>query len=182
MWLFGFSRLFRVVFALATYWPKTSWTDSVFILSLFSPWLKELSYLTVRQLSLCKVDLDLTLGLCLYFLCLHSQHAFTLNGHFLCNWKREGRCHVIFVVRTIQFSSVQSLSHVRLFATTWIAACQASLSITSSRSSLRVSSIESVMPSSHLILCRPLLLLPLIPPNIKVFSNESTLRMRWPKY
>ena len=81
-----------------------------------------------------------------------------------------------------QFNSVQSLSHVRLFATPWIAARQASLSITNSRSSLRFTSIESVMPSSHLILCHPLLLLPLIPPNIRVFSNESTLRMRWPKY
>jgi len=75
--------------------------------------------------------------------------------------------------------SDQSLSCVRLFATPWIAARQASLSITNSRSSLRLTSIESVMPSSHLILCRPLLLLPPIPPSIRVFSNESTLRMRW---
>ena len=67
-------------------------------------------------------------------------------------------------------------------ATPWIAAHQASLSITNSWSSLRLKSIESVMPSRHLILCRPLLLLPPIPPNIKVFSNESTLRMRWPEY
>ena len=80
------------------------------------------------------------------------------------------------------FSSVQSLSRVWLFATPWIAAHQASLSITNSRSSLRLTSIESVMPSSHLILCRPLLLLPPIPPSIRVFSNESVLRMRWPKY
>ena len=79
-------------------------------------------------------------------------------------------------------SSVQSLSHVWLFATPWIAARQASLSITNSRSSLRLTSIESVMPSSHLILCHPLLLLPPIPPSIRVFSNESTLHMRWPKY
>ena len=78
--------------------------------------------------------------------------------------------------------SVQSLSHVWLFATPWIAACQASLSITNSQSSLRLTSIESVMPSSHLILCHPLLLLPPIPPSIKAFSSESTLRMRWPKY
>ena len=81
-----------------------------------------------------------------------------------------------------QFSSVQSLSRVRLFATPWIAARQASLSITNSQSSLRLTSIESVVPSSHLILCRPLLLLPPIPPSIKVFSKESTLCMRWPKY
>ena len=82
----------------------------------------------------------------------------------------------------VQFSSVQSLSRVRLFATPRIAARQASLSIASSRSSLRFTSIESVMPSSHLILCRPLLLLPAIPPSIRVFSNELTLCMRWPKY
>ena len=81
-----------------------------------------------------------------------------------------------------QFSSVQSLSPVWLFATPWITARQASLSITNSQSSLKLMSIESVMPSSHLILCHPLLLLPPIPPSIKVFSNESTLRMRWPKY
>ena len=83
---------------------------------------------------------------------------------------------------SLAFSSVQSLSRVWLFATPWIAAHQASLSITNSGSSLKLTSIESVMPSSHLILCRPLLLLPPIPPTITVFSNESTLRMRWPKY
>ena len=81
-----------------------------------------------------------------------------------------------------QFSSVQSLSHVQLFATPWIAACQVSLSITNSWSLLKLMSIESVMLSSHLILCRPLLLLLPIPPSIRVFSNESTLRIRWPKY
>ena len=80
------------------------------------------------------------------------------------------------------FSSVQSLSRVWLFVTPWTAAYQASLSITNSRSSLRLTSIESVMPSSHLILCHPLLLRPSIPPSIRVFSNESTLRMRLPKY
>ena len=80
------------------------------------------------------------------------------------------------------FSSLQPLSHVQLFATPWIAACQASLSITNSQSSLKLMSIESVMPSSHLILCHPLLLLPLIPSSIRVFSNESNLRMRWPMY
>ena len=80
---------------------------------------------------------------------------------------------------SVQFSSVQSLSHVRLFVTPWIAACQASLSITNSRSSPNLMSIELVMPSSHLILCCPLLLLPPIPPSIRVFSNELTLRMRY---
>ena len=81
-----------------------------------------------------------------------------------------------------QVSSVQSLSRVRLFATPWIAARQASLSITISRSSLKLTSIKSVMRSSHLILGRPLFLLPPIPPSIRVFSNESALLMKWPKY
>ena len=78
--------------------------------------------------------------------------------------------------------SVQLVSHVQLFATPWIAAHQASLSITNSRSSLKLTSFESMMPSSHLILCRPLLLLPPIPPSIGVFSNKSALHIRWPKH
>ena len=82
----------------------------------------------------------------------------------------------------IQFSSVQSLSHVRLFAVPWTAAHQAFLSITNSQSPLKLMSIESVTPSNHLILCRPLLLLPSIPPSNRVFSSESTLHIRWPKY
>ena len=82
----------------------------------------------------------------------------------------------------MSFSSVQLLSRVQLFATPWIAARQASLSITNSRSSPKLMSIELVRPSSHLILCCPLLLLPSIPPSIRVFPNESTLHMRWPKY
>ena len=83
---------------------------------------------------------------------------------------------------SIQFSSVQSLSRVRLLATPWIAARQASLSITNSRSLLQLMPIESVMPSSHLILCHPLLLLCPTPPSIRIFSNESALHIRWPKY
>ena len=82
----------------------------------------------------------------------------------------------------VQFSSVQLLSRVQLFATPGITARQASLSITNSWSSPKLTSIESMTPSSHLILCRPLLLLPPIPPSIRVFSSESTLHMRWPKY
>ena len=110
-----------------------------------------------------------------------------LNG----NWDFYSRClaleetHVVTCTSLSSwklFSSVHSLSRVRLFATPWIAAHQASLSITVSRSSRKLMSIELVMPSSHLILCRPLLLLPPIPPSIRVFSNESTLHMRWPKY
>ena len=111
-------------------------------------------------------------------------------------WRREWQTTSVFLpwepheqhkkakrfIFSVQFSSVQSLSRIWLFATPWIAAHQASLSITNSWSSLRLMSIESVMPSSYLILCRPLLLLPLIPPSIRVFSNESTLLMRWTKY
>ena len=82
----------------------------------------------------------------------------------------------------IHFSSVQSLSHVRLFVTPWTAACQASLSITNSWSLLKLTSIESLMPSKHLILCHLLLLLSSIFPSIRVFSNKSVLRIRWPKY
>ena len=81
-----------------------------------------------------------------------------------------------------QFSSVQLLSRVRLFATPWIAARQASQSITSFQSLPKLMSIKLVMPSSHLTLCRPLLLLPTVPPSISLLSSESTLRLRWPKY
>ena len=81
-----------------------------------------------------------------------------------------------------QFSSVQSFSHVRLFVTPWTSACQAYLSITNSQSLLKLMSIESVMSSNYLILCHPLLLLPSVFPSIKVFSNESALHIRWPKY
>ena len=81
-----------------------------------------------------------------------------------------------------QFRSVQSLSRVRLFSTPWTAARQASLSITNSQGLLKFMSIQLVMPSNHLILCRPLLLLPPIPSSIRVFSKESALRMRWPEY
>ena len=83
---------------------------------------------------------------------------------------------------TYSFSSLQSLSHIRLFAAPWTAAHQASLFITNSRSSLKLTSTELVMSSNHLILCRPLLLLTSIFPSIKIFSNESVLHVRWPKY
>ena len=83
---------------------------------------------------------------------------------------------------TSQFSLVQSLSHVRFFVTTWTVACQASLSITSSQSLLKLMSIELVMPSNNLILCHPLLLLTSIFPRIRVFSNDSVLCIKWPKY
>ena len=89
---------------------------------------------------------------------------------------------MVWLSASVQFSSVQLLSCVQLFATPWITAHQASLSNTNSQSSPELMSIESVMLSSHLILCHPLFILPPIPPSIRVFSNESTLRLRWPKY
>ena len=95
---------------------------------------------------------------------------------------RKNKVMASLLYNEVQFSSVQLLSRVRLFVTPWITARQASLSITNFRSSLKLTSIKSMMPSSLLILCRPLLLLPPVPPSIRVFSNESTLRMRWPKY
>ena len=111
---------------------------------------------------------------------LQREKQLTYHEHI---WMSFLSCHLARAFeRQWRFSSVQSLSRVRLFATPWIAARQASLSITNSRNSPRLMSIESVMPSSHLILSCPLLLLPPIPPSIRVFSNESTLCMRWPKY
>ena len=89
---------------------------------------------------------------------------------------------ICYGVCSVQFSSVQSLSHVRLFATPWTAAFQASPSITNSQSLLKLMSIESAMPSNHFVPCHPLLLPPSIFPSIRVFSNESVLRIRWPKY
>ena len=118
----------------------------------------------------------------------------TLKGLLQNNSSKESvlRCSAFFRVqllypytttgKTIALTSVQSLSHVRLFETPWTAEHQASLSITDSQSLLKLMSIKSVMPSSHLILCHPLLLLPSIFPSISVFSNESALRIRWPKY
>ena len=99
-----------------------------------------------------------------------------------CRWILYQLSHQGSPNTSIQFSSAQSLSRVRLFATPRTAARQASLSIINSWSSLKLMSIDSVMPSNHLILCCPLLLLPPIPPSIRIFCNESTLRMRWPKY
>ena len=97
-------------------------------------------------------------------------------------WQRSSCCALRLGIFAWSVNSVQSLSCVQLFATPWITAHQASLSITNSRSPPKLMSIESVMPSSHLIFCRSLLLLPPIPPSIRVFSSESGLRMRWPKY
>ena len=119
------------------------------------------------------VDLLGKVNLLAHTQCLHFSH-FCFNSISI--------ILKLFLLKLRQIRSDQSLSCVQLFATPWITARQASLSITNSQSSLRLTSIESVMPSSHLILCRPLLLLPPIPPSIRVFSNESTLHIRWPKY
>ena len=106
------------------------------------------------------------------------------TGHpeYICGFSVGLNTYAAPTVFILARSSVQSLSCVRIFETPRIAACQASLFITKSRSSLKLTSIESMIPSSHFILRRPLLLLPPIPPSIRVFSNESTLRMRWPNY
>ena len=109
--------------------------------------------------------------MCVYMRVYISIRAYKTHMNFLAN-----------LIYIYQFSSVQSLSHVWLFVTPWTAACQTSLSITNSQSSLRLMSIESVMPSNRLILCRPLLLLPSIFPSIRVYSNESVLHIRWPKF
>ena len=108
-------------------------------------------------------------------------------SHIACIWTCPGHFHftnetIINIFTNFVYSSVQSLSHVRFFATPWIAACQTSLAITNSQSPPKPTSIKSVMPSSHLTLRHSLLLLPPILPSIRVFCNESILLMRWPKY
>ena len=107
-----------------------------------------------------------------------------ITAWWLCAWHCDKYFYMLslFILHNNSISSVQSLSHVRLFATPWTAAHQASLSITNSGSPPKPMTTELVMPSSHLILCCPLLLLPSIFPSIRVFSNESALHIRWPKY
>ena len=126
--------------------------------------------LTVSASCICCMK-GINKGYSFSMMMLHSKH-----------WEGQLLSAGVLNHTSVQLSSVQLLSRVRLFATPWIAARQASLSITNSWSLLKLMSIESVMPSSHLILCCPLLLLPPIPPSIRVFPNESTLLMRWPKY
>ena len=115
------------------------------------------------------------------FICFYSSITIARNSKTTLNIKAR-MCSLVkkSFLYSVQFSSVAQ--RVQLFMTPWVAACQASLSITNSWSSLKLRSVKSVMPSSHLILCRPLSLLPPIPPSIRVFSSESTLRMRWLKY
>ena len=125
---------------------------------------------------------------------LNKQHHFSIKKYNMVTWLKyieiqlERSPHTNFWdnlstwIMIMAFSSVQSLSRVWLFAILWTASRQASLSTTNSQTLVKLMPIESVMPSSYLILCRPLLLLPPIPPSIRVFSNESTLHIRWPKY
>ena len=111
-----------------------------------------------------------------------NQSVNTVEGKKKCDGSFCAPIWLAYGAQIVQFSSVQRLSHVRLFVTPWTAACQASLSITNSRSLPKPMSIEVMMPSNHLTLCCPLLLLPSIFPSIRVFSNESALRIWWAKY
>ena len=132
---------------------------------------------TVRDPMDCSIPASLSFTMSQSLLRSMSIESVMLSNHLILF------CPLLLCVcKSVQFSSVQSLSRVRLFATPWTTACQPSLSVTNSRSPTKPMSIESVMPSNHLILCRPLLLLPSIFPSIRVFSNESVLRIRWTKY
>ena len=115
-----------------------------------------------------------------FFFLLFREGFFSFQGTFLTQYFIELSIYFKLVLKL--FSSVQLFSHVQFFVSPWTTACQASLSITNSRSLLKLMSIESVMPANRLILCRPLLLLPSVFPSIRVFSNESVLHIRWPKY
>ena len=110
------------------------------------------------------------------------MHSFFKQFRTFTRFPNQGMGSSALIEEVSQFSLVQSLSRVQLFVTPWTAACQASLSITNSWSLLKLMSIESVMPSNHLICCHPLLLPPSISPSIWVFSDESVVRIRWPKY
>ena len=135
------------------------------------------TYLSIFLPQLFKIHRKITIFRFLFF-SFHLSVSICLPGS---PESKPNFITLIFCSQRIQFSFVQLLSRVWLFVTPWTTARQASLSITNSQSSLKFMSIKLVMPFSHLILCCPLLLLPPIPPGIKVFSNESTLRMRWPK-
>ena len=149
-------------------------------LTLIIHWLKFISKLGIISVLHLKKSVTLEIrfiGEKRYLLCSCFQYL-PLN-----NKRNEGFSHFpLHLISFIGISSVQSLSCVRLFATPWTAAHQASLFIPNSRSLPKLTSIESVMPSNHLILCCPLFLLPSVFPNIRVFSNESALHIRWPKY
>ena len=161
---------------------------SIFPEAMHVPFLKIFNHFSIITLPLLTTKGSLSFVFIPYW----KPNVLKLNNHWFifffliisrenCNFRSEFAINVIYLI-SHQFSLVQSLICVWLFVTPWIAACQASLSIINSQSLPKLMSIESLMPSSHLIICRPLLLLPPIPPSIRVFSNESTLRMSWPKY
>ena len=145
---------------------------------------REVWYAAVHGVSISQKRLSHWTKTTIHIQCLEGFSVQTIKNDSFYSLSAMANMPVGSLIIVLQFtySSVQSLSCVRLFVTPWIAACQASLSITNSRSSLKLTSLESVMPSRHLILCCPLFLLPPIPPSVRVFSNESTLRIRWPKY
>ena len=159
-----------------------------FLLLFFNSCSFSVSTISTWQWNLMLFKASLSFLTCLppffYFLIFHFPSNCASRTFFFIYSLLFFLCLDLFVWKIcfMGISSVQLLSRVQIFATPWIAARQASLSITNSQSSLRLMSIDSVMPSSHLILYHPLLLLPPIPPSIRIFSNESTLRMRWPKY
>ena len=170
--------IFSIIYPLVLYFPHYSLLlllhilrDAIIFLSSGNVWLPDND---TRKI----VQWETTHGFSKIFWVLENVGEEIEKLEHLCTIGEKIKCKMV----SVQLSSVQSLSHVQLFVTPWIAARQASLSITNSWSLLKHMSIESMMPSSHLILCRPLLLLPPIPPSIRVFSNESTLCMRWPKY
>ena len=147
--------------------------------------------LALQLFSVAGIIVSIFVYLCMHFICFFLNPPTFLLWTCLNIYKVSGQyrelpyiqCSASAIISVyVAFVVVQSLSRVWLFATPWIAARQASLSITNFLSLLKLMSIKSVIPSSHLILCHPLLLLPPIPPRIRVFSNESTLRMSWPKY
>ena len=153
----GLDAIF-LVFWMLSFKPTFSLSFFIFIKMLFSSLLS-----AIRVVSSVYLRLLIFLQTILILVCASSSPVFLM-------------------MYSVQFSSVQSLSHVQLFATPWTAAHQASLSITNFRSPPKPMSIELAMPSNHLILCHPFLLLSSIFPSIRVFSNESVLRIRWPKY
>ena len=163
-------------------WSNQEWAQSSILIQSLKP--KSL-FLWILQYTLQSYSKDFIPQESLFIVSyrIYILRLLLLSWDISCTWKNNITWAIKIISRCfIWVSSVQSLSPIWLFVTPWIAAPQASLSITNSRSSLRLMSIESVMPSSILILCCPLPLLPPIPSSIRVFSNESTLRMRWPKY
>ena len=183
LWLSIFPRIrvFSNESILRISWPKWRFQFLKHIIEL-----SDISISEFVSIFCSKSDSCNSLHLVLIYFSFQSANILNLLSPpwlFLFSKSKVINCSKVLTISTFaQFSSAQSLSHASLFATPWTAACQASLSVTNSRSLLKLTSIKSVMPSSHIILSCPLLLLPLIFPSIRVFSNESILHIRWPKY